>query len=621
MKLSKLRLENFRCFRDQTILFDDYTCLIGPGGSGKSTILTALRVFFRDTVGSPTDLLTLQDEDFHKRDTSKDIIITATFSDLEQEAQNDFRHYFRQGQLVVSARAKWNDHSRMAEVTQIGERMVMAAFSKFFEAEGDGAPVADLRSIYAEIRNSRPELPSTNTKVAMKEALATFENGHAELCELQAGDDQFYGFTKGSNRLQKYFQWVFVPAVKDASTEQLEAKKSALGQLLERTVRSKMSFSEPLAKLRAEVEERYQAILAENQGALEALSSSLSARLQDWAHPGAKLNLSWRNDPSRHISITEPLAEVLAGEGRFLGALTRLGHGFQRSFLLTLLQELSGCGDTGNPRLLLACEEPELYQHPPQARHLSSVLQKLSQANSQVIVSTHSPYFISGRGFEDVRVLRQELAEDQPCIRSVLFADLSKKIAEACGEARAVATGMEFKVEQALQPALNEMFFSPTLVLVEGLEDLAYLSAYVTMTDRTEEFRRLGCHIVQTHGKGSMIQPLAIAKLLEIPTFVVFDADGHDTEKPGRRAQHERDNLALLRLCSVANPSAFPTAIFQTECLLMWPTEIGEVIKAEFGKEEWEACEAAVRETLKIADVPRLGKNVLFIGQVLAEGF
>src|SRR5271169_4493989 len=102
MKLTKLRIENFRCFRDQTISFEDYTCLVGPGGSGKSTILTALRVFFRDTAGSPTDLLTLQEEDFHKRDTSKDIILTATFSELEQEAQDDFRHYFRQGQLVIS---------------------------------------------------------------------------------------------------------------------------------------------------------------------------------------------------------------------------------------------------------------------------------------------------------------------------------------------------------------------------------------------------------------------------------------------------------------------------------------------------------------------------------------
>jgi putative ATP-dependent endonuclease of the OLD family len=499
--------------------------------------------------------------------------------------------------------------------------MVMPAFAEFFKQEGDGAAVAELRAIYGRARESHPELPLVTTKAAMKEALTLFETAHPEFCELQAGDDQFYGFTKGANRLQRYIQWVFVPAVKDASTEQLEAKKSALGLLLERTVRSKMSFSEPLATLRADVAERYEKIVHENQDALATLSKSLNTKLQEWAHPSAKVTLSWRSDPIRQISIAEPLAEVLAGEGDFQGALAYLGHGFQRSFLLTLLQELSGCADTGNPRLLLACEEPELYQHPPQARHLSSVLQRLSTTNTEVIISSHSPYFISGRGFEDVRVIRRELGENQPCVRSVNFDELSERLAQACGEERALPRGMQFRVEQALQPSLNEMFFSPVLILVEGLQDLAYLSTYVTLSDRTEEFRRLGCHVVATSGKRSMIQPLAIAKLLEIPTFVIFDADGDDTDKPDRRFLHERDNLALLRLCSVDGASPFPTGIFQTDSLVMWPTNIGGVIRTDFGKAEWEKYEASARQQQGITDVPHLDKNFLFIGHVLTAAY
>src|SRR5579862_3874307 len=445
MKLTNLRIENFRCYRDQSIVFGDYSCLVGPGGSGKSTVLNALRVFFRDTAGSPTDLLVLHEEDFHKRDTTKDVRITLTFSDLEAEAQEDFRHYVRQGSLVISAVAKWNQDSRAAEVKQVGQRMVMPAFAEFFKREGDGALVPELRAIYERAREAHPDLQRVAAKGAMKEALTAFETAHPELCELEASDDQFYGFTKGLNRLQKYIQWIFVPAVKDASTEQLEAKKSALGLLLERTVRSKMSFSAPLANLRADVAERYEKILRENQDALATLSSSLNTKLQEWAHPGANITLSWRSDPTRQISIAEPLAEVLAGEGHFQGSLAYLGHGFQRSFLLTLLQELSGCADAGKIGLLLACEEPELYQHPPQARHLSSVLQRLSTTNTQVIISSHSPYFISGRGFEDVRVIRRELGEDEPCVRSVNFDGLSERLAQACGERRVLPRGTQFK--------------------------------------------------------------------------------------------------------------------------------------------------------------------------------
>jgi putative ATP-dependent endonuclease of OLD family len=620
MRLSKLRLKNFRCYKDREISFNDYTCLVGPGGAGKSTVLTALRIFFRDSSSSPTDLIYLQQEDFHSRDTSADISITATFTDLEPEAQGDFKHYYRQEQLVVSAVARWDQDAKHAEVKQYGQRMVIPAFAPFFEADSNGSSVTALKEIYALIRRSFSDLAAPGTKAAMKEALTAYESSHPEQCELRPSEDEFYGFTKGANRLRAYIEWVFVPAVKDASTEQFEGKKTAIGLLLERTVRSKMSFSQPLAELRSEIERKYSALLAANQVALGELSETLTARLQDWADPNARLALSWRDDPSTYISIDEPMAEVLAGDTRFRGTLARSGHGLQRSFLLALLQELSGCRDTGIPKLVLACEEPELYQHPPQARHLAGVLQKLSVTNTQVMISTHSPYFISGCGFEDVRLFRHELGEDEPTIRATIFADLSAKLAEALGKAPTHPTGIELMVEQGLQAALNEMFFCSVLILVEGLEDIGYISAYMTLTNRMDEFRRLGCHIVSTSGKSSMIQPLAIAKLLDIPTFVVFDSDGdYDVTKPGQKEQHERDNLALLRLCSVANPNPFPTTVFQTRNLLAWPTDLRAEIQADLGQENWDRYEKEARIKRGVVGVPSLDKNMLFIGAILAE--
>lgn len=78
MKLNRIRIENFRSFEDETINFDDYTCFVGRNGAGKSTILTALNIFFRETVDAATDLLRLCEEDFHAGDTSKPVRVTAT---------------------------------------------------------------------------------------------------------------------------------------------------------------------------------------------------------------------------------------------------------------------------------------------------------------------------------------------------------------------------------------------------------------------------------------------------------------------------------------------------------------------------------------------------------------
>ena len=46
MKLTEIKIKNFRSFKDENIPLEDYTCLVGPNGTGKSAVLMALNVFF-----------------------------------------------------------------------------------------------------------------------------------------------------------------------------------------------------------------------------------------------------------------------------------------------------------------------------------------------------------------------------------------------------------------------------------------------------------------------------------------------------------------------------------------------------------------------------------------------
>jgi predicted ATP-dependent endonuclease of OLD family len=49
MRLARLRLRNFRCYRDETAIdFDNITALVGRNDSGKSTIMEALDLFLND---------------------------------------------------------------------------------------------------------------------------------------------------------------------------------------------------------------------------------------------------------------------------------------------------------------------------------------------------------------------------------------------------------------------------------------------------------------------------------------------------------------------------------------------------------------------------------------------
>ena len=242
MKIISVQMKNFRSFADVTVPFNDYSCLVGPNGSGKSTILCALNIFFRETENATTDLCHLDREDFHQKNTAAPIEIIVTFGDLSAAAQQDFADYYRQGKLIVSAVATFDEASGKAEVKQYGQRLGMPDFKPFFRAVGDKAKVDDLRELYVDIRQTFPDLPVPGTKEAMIKALREYETNHPAQCELIRSEDQFYGISKGANRLARYLQWVYVPAVKDATTEQLEARNTALGKLLARTVRVKTNF-------------------------------------------------------------------------------------------------------------------------------------------------------------------------------------------------------------------------------------------------------------------------------------------------------------------------------------------------------------------------------------------
>lgn len=613
MKIKTVRIRNFRSIKDQTVDLQDYTCFVGANGSGKSNVLHALNVFFGESDIPGLDTQFLSEEDFHEKNIGDPIEVTITFSDLSSEAKEDLAHYVRLDQLIVSAEARFDATNGKAEVKQYGRRLAIKDFAPFFEAEKQGKKVAELKEVYNDIRRKYSELPSPGTRDAMIEALQSFEEGHPENCEEILSTDEFYGVSKGKNRLEKHIQWVYVPAVKDAATEQSEARTSALGKLLARTVRSKVNFKDPIETIRTETQTKYSELLATSQSQLEEISQTLRDRLIEWAHRDTTLRLKWHQDPEKAVRVDEPFAQAILGESGFEGELTRFGHGLQRSFLLALLQELSGSNVEGGPRLILACEEPELYQHPPQARHLYNVLLSLSTKNSQILVATHSPYFVSGEGFENVRMVRKSNVASS--ITRTTHEEVSERIAVARGEPPLKPGGQLAKIHQALQPNLSELFFTSKIVLVEGLEDSAYITTYLHLMGLWDEYRRLGCHVIPTHGKSEMLQPLAVAMCLQIPAFVVFDADGDKLDKNGSKEKHRKDNVTILGICGISDPKAFPPETFWGSSVVTWPSDIEKVVEEEIGKDDWAKFRAEADK--KYGHAGNLQKNVLHISSSL----
>ena len=613
MKIKTIRIQNFRSFEKETIHLNRYSCFVGPNGAGKSSILAALNVFFREQSGAPTDVSKLTDEDYFKKSTANPVRITVTFDDLNVKAQAELSAYVRQSELVVTAEAVFDVNTGVGIVRHFGQRSGMEAFRPFFDADKAGAKAGELTPIFEGFRQRFPDLPNARSKDDRADALRGYEAGHPEHCVLIESEDDFYG-VNSTGKLASFVQWVYVPAVKDAGEEGQEGKNTALGKLIARAVRTRTNFEAELETLKTQTLTSYRELLERNQASLTEISQSLQRRLESWAHPNVRLGMAWLSDPNKSVVLQQPVAGIKTGEGAFLGSLSRMGHGLQRSYLLALLQELAGAEAPDAPTLILGCEEPELYQHPPQARHLADVFTELATGNNQILVTTHAPLFVSGDGFENTRLVRRPNPNAGTSVRALAFHNLCIRIRSALGENQhRRIEGLVAKIHQALQPGIAEMFFARVPVLVEGLEDVSYITTELHLANQWSEFRRLGCHLIPANGKDKLIQPLAIAVELGVPVFVMFDADG-DTSRPEHRTKHERDNRALISLLAAAH-DPFPAANVCTADHAIWQTNLTQVVKADFGA-DYERVTSATR--INYAQEGGLEKNDLFIAEWLA---
>lgn len=633
MKIESVRIENFRAFKDETVNFDNYNCLVGANGAGKSTIIHALNLFFRQNKDAGTDLNKLSENDFHHKNTNKEIKVTVTFSDLNDEAKESLAAYVRQEKLIVTAIAKYDKDTQKADIQQYGNRLGITAFRKWFDEKKAGAKVPQLNSVYDELILEFPDLPLVKQKQAMEDALNEYEEAHPEKCELIPSADQFYGISKGTNKLAPFIQWVFVSASKDASAEAEESKTSALGQLLERAVRSRVNFSDKVKTIREKIVNDYQQMLDAEQSVLSSLSASLESRLRVWANPTATARVAWKQDPDKTVKVEEPSAHVIVGEKGFDGELARFGHGMQRSFLLSLLQELAEIGSSG-PTLIMGIEEPELYQHPPQAKYLSEIIQELSDQGSQILACSHSPYFIPGDNFSSVRVVREV---GEPCysqVSSVSYGDLSQQLNDV-GEKLVQETGMLAKLYPTLRPEINEIFFCKKLILVEGIEDLAHITTYVELMNMRNQFRVEGWHIVPVGGKSELIRPICIAKALNIPLYVVCDGDtdkedeakieqlsASDAQIDKNKLQkiqeeikrHQKDNKAILKLMNEDESNFWSDATLHLNKMTMWSTNVTNVVKDDLG-EDWKSFQD--QAAAHYGNVKSLQKNPLAVAKAL----
>ena len=94
MLIQDVQVKNFRSILNESLPCDSLTALVGRNGSGKSSFLSAIELFY-----DPTARVT--SEDFYAEDVTQDIEIAVTYSNLSTEARRFFSAYVDNNSLTV----------------------------------------------------------------------------------------------------------------------------------------------------------------------------------------------------------------------------------------------------------------------------------------------------------------------------------------------------------------------------------------------------------------------------------------------------------------------------------------------------------------------------------------
>ncbi|CAN7151708.1 ATP-dependent nuclease [Rhizobium sp. LjRoot254] len=613
MQLERARIKNFRSLREVEVSFGAHTALIGGNGAGKSSILKAIEKFYSTSKSCDAD-------DFFGRDQGQSIEIELTFHQLGDQEAAAFEDRVRDGKLVVTRIFDGGASSGRYQglVPQIGD----------FAAIRLHTTATAKRAAYHVLRENNPsyaDLPNAGSAAAVDQALRDWEANHPDQLVLLPDDGQFFGFQNNSRgKLQRHTSFVFIPAVREASADAADSKTSVIGKLLELLVRSQILQRPDVLAFKAQMTEAYQALVsAENMPELGALAGTLTADLRG-LYQDAEVSLNWREIGEMPVPL--PMADVFLKDDGFGGPVDRQGHGLQRAFIFTLLQHLArtavpepddapieddaGGGDDAPaaaavqaPTLILAIEEPELYQHPTKQRHFAEVLRGLSsgtlpgvQGHTQVIFGSHSPIFISMGKADEIRLTRRSPCADselkQCTLQALDLGIVAQKLEHGWGKPTGTFTAETLMPRlHILGAELAEGFFANGVILVEGRSDKAALTATARMLGVS--FEAAGIAILSAEGKANLDRPYVIFRELGIPIFMLWDCDQQLAEAKRTPAT----DLALSRLVKPDDQfEAAPTHDLISDCYAHFEKTLEHKLKDDLTPEVHAECLAAACE-------------------------
>ncbi|EJY56048.1 DNA replication and repair protein RecF [Alicyclobacillus hesperidum URH17-3-68] len=438
MYISKVRIQNFRCFKDCTIEFNDgLNVLIGSNNAGKTTVIKALELVFKrgttksnsvDDFYKGVDLSTPPEVNItatlrsSKTDTVDDKAIVASWlTKLESpwEAELTYR-FFLPEQYHASYLEEYDKTSNQKERWRLVERTLKRYVSRIYggnivnniRAEADYLDKIHCETLDA-LRDVESKL-STGKNSLLRQLLEYFKDNHTESTDTNTGNDD--DFAEHSEILVR----------------------NLIGRVNQKEI---LDFAE---KTGASV------------GGVPTLDGSLE-----------------------ESDVLSTLRLIVKDQTGIEIPIVNNGMGYNNLIYISMILSKftvitsNDYGDNAKTFPILLIEEPEAHLHPAlQYNFLKFLKEEVTRQNvsRQIFITTHSTQITSAVGLDPIICLeRSDGSQPTPKYPGRVFSDEDQQSKKY--------------VERFLDATKSAMLFATSVLLVEGMAELILLPVLAERID------------------------------------------------------------------------------------------------------------------------------------------
>lgn len=532
MKISNIKLYNWRSFKETEISVNDLMIIIGQNNHGKSNLLSALLFFF--------DGMKIKEEDYFKGET--ELFVEIEFKELTHTEKTTFAKYvtgtcgMRVRKTVKQSSGKpvyngyiekftgenaWLEEDEFKELTKNidFENGPLSNLHRMISPEFESKKIADKKT---ELMRLKEQYISSNSIEKSYVLETTNFLGRANIAQGLLGDVYY------------------LPALKDTSDELNLKASSMFGKLYNEILLSDIdeTYSQAVRNLQDAISVLNQRTTtpeqAEDLDDISKLENDLSEQLKDW---GTEVKIQFKTPDVPEVM--KSYIEILFDDGVETD-ISHKGNGLQRTFYLSLIKVLADRSSQGidvygetsrqaSTSKYFLFEEPELFLHPQAQKQLFEDLVSLSEHN-QVFITTHSNNLIDLEKYQSICIVRKNGIGQSEVIRC------DEELFQAGNDKD------KWKYLNWIDAGRSELFFADKVILVEGDTEAVSIPSIA---------KKLGIYkhsfsIINCGSKNNIPLYMKLLNKFKIPYVSVYDIDHQDGKSQDAIATADRDTQRII---------------------------------------------------------------------------